>query len=548
MSMEVYIFTKKEKIPSAVALQEAIRGAGFDYTLAEGFDPHSEEFGFWMGDFEGLESGCDYVVEAYEEDDWSFEDEERALIGDADSVIVLGTFSNAQEIAAMASISSVLTWMTGGVMVSNFFWEKPVGAYEAIGEAVKIIENSREQFNGPSTIRSSVLSSGDNEVEDDAMDPEAMDRFVRELQDSLQEKIDSAFAQKIGNGLTHSDGYNDGDGFADEVRSALDGAGIDLGRATDLAFYLYLPDQKSAEEARGQITATGLKCHIEEDGYTGSRWLCYSARKMIPTHDTLSAVGDLMLRLASELDGEFDGWETVPEFGFNPFAGEYDEADCELMAADILQNTRALYTPPHEFVPVVPEKFDTLDLEGYDTLQKEFEAMGYTMLADIENKTVSDMGQIVTFSRAMYHPGIMTVGMFYYFEMFSLFFFEFVTELSDGRLVITTNAIPGDEAGMPESIDTLYMQFATHMELLNVHLERVESYLNDSTLHAVALDTIEKIIEMENEAVMRKYEKIRSIGWVSREFLLASSGGDENLSDCIYGALQRLLAEEEQRG
>ncbi len=538
--MEIYIFTKKEKIPTTKELQEAINKAGFDYTLAEGFDTKSVAFDFWMGSFEGLESGCDYVVDSYDKEDWDFDDAQREAIGDVDCVVTLGTFSNAQEIVAMLVISSVLTKMMGAVTVSDFFWEDIIQSDEAIDAAKGIIENSREQFNGPSTTRAAILNNNKEPGDEDQLFSEDE---LKIFQQELQEKINTKFGQTIKDGLSQSEGYEDGAAFASEVQEALEGAGIALDEAVNLAFWLYLPDQKSALSAQPRIMELGLKCHIQPDDLDPSIWLCYSAKEMLPTQEELSSIGELMLDIAAQYEGDFDGWETVPEFGFNPFAAEYEQPQCEEMAHTILRTTQDTYKYPHKFIVADLQKFEHFNLDDYASREKEYKARGFEFLADIENESVSNLGQLVTFSRVMYHPTEKIIGYFYYFEMLDIFLDELLSVTSDERLFFTSNTMFLDTTSIPEDIDTNPIAEASLDELIANHQKRLKAYLKDG-ITLKSIDTIEQYIHYENEAVKRKEEKIKSLGWITKEALFNLSGGDEELMDCVYAALQKILADE----
>ena len=530
MSMEIYIFTKKESIPNPTELQIAIHKAGFNYTLAEKFDTKSEEFNFWMGSFEGLESGCDYVVDSYNTEDWDFNTGELELIGNADCVVTLGAFSNAQEIVAMQVIASVLTEMTGAVMLSDFFWDEFIKADEAVSEAARIVENSREQFNGPSSTRAAVLSQENDEPD------EEMQAFAAELQQSLQERIDQAFGN-IQYGLSEGENYENGLQFAKEVRNSLKEAGISLDTSLDLAFYLYLKDKESAENAKARIEEIDLKCHIEQEDVDDDTWLCYSARYMKPEEKRLETIGELMITLADEYNGNFDGWETVPEFGFNPFFGEYEAEKCEDMARKILDDTRHIHTPPHTFINADLTKFADLDIETYDIRQQEYEAAGFELLGDMENKTISDMGQIVTFMRVMYHPKEQTIGYFYHVGMFDLFIDQLGTDSEEGTFYVTTNSPFSDEDNTIQGIDLQMLPGSEFKELLDAHLSRI-----DKTVTRKPIDTIEKYIASENSLVAKKRDALQAVGWVTKEMILKNSGGDETLTECVYDALQRILA------
>jgi len=165
MSMEIYVFCKKEKIPTTLELQKAIKDFGFDYTLSKQFNITNSDFNFYMGDFEGLESGFDYILEPYLVENWDFEGDYQDVLKEYDSVAVFGTFSNAQEIVAMVITASILCHLSDGIMLSDFFFDGEfVKSKEAIENAKYIVENSREQFDGPSTTRKAVLDNQEDNL------------------------------------------------------------------------------------------------------------------------------------------------------------------------------------------------------------------------------------------------------------------------------------------------------------------------------------------------------------------------------------------------
>lgn len=152
------VFVKKAKLPTVEQLQSAIEQEGFKYKLNDNFDIQNNQFSFFMGSFEGLESGFDYILEDYISQDWEFESQYAKKIENYDGVAILGAFANAQEIVAMVIVSSMICKLSGGLMRSDFFFDGEfVDANDAIGKAKSLISNLREQFDGASTTRQAIL-------------------------------------------------------------------------------------------------------------------------------------------------------------------------------------------------------------------------------------------------------------------------------------------------------------------------------------------------------------------------------------------------------
>lgn len=113
--------------------------------------------------------------------------------------------------------------------------------------------------------------------------------------------------------LEKTDGYKNGNHFADEVMSALKEAEISVDENLALSFFLYLPSRESAIEACKIIEKKGFQVDVEESADKESEdWLCWCNKTFIPNKENLIATGNLFLGLSSELNGNFDGWETDP--------------------------------------------------------------------------------------------------------------------------------------------------------------------------------------------------------------------------------------------
>ena len=153
MTMQTYDFYKKDNLPTVEELQSAIAKNGFNYRLPEAMTLIDKNPVLIKGSFEGLESCFDYVLDPYEDDDWQWTEDDTQLLDGADVVSVFNTYSNAQEIVGMLVVSSVLTKLTNGVMLSDFFDDELITSAECIDFAKEIIEGSREQFSGPSAMR-----------------------------------------------------------------------------------------------------------------------------------------------------------------------------------------------------------------------------------------------------------------------------------------------------------------------------------------------------------------------------------------------------------
>jgi hypothetical protein len=137
----------------------------------------------------------------------------------------------------------------------------------------------------------------------------------------------------------------------------------------------------------------------------------------------------------------------------------------------------------------------------------------------------------------MYNAQTKVVASFYYFM--DNFFVEF-TSKTDDKFIMTTNAIESGNDDDIEQLDTMYIPFANVDEVLQSHLNRIAIF--DSLLHDI--DSLDAYIQMENQMLTYKYNYLKSIGWITKDYLLKHSGGDEILSECVYKQIQLLLEDQ----
>lgn len=155
MSLQTYVFFKKDRHPSVERLQSNITQQGFNFVLPESINLLTDTRVLIEGKFEGLESCFDYLSAAYNEDDWPWAEPDKTIFKEYDLVSVFNAYSNAQEIVGMIVTASVLTHMTSGTLFSEFFDDDLISADRCIAFAKETIEASRDQFCGPSKLRRS---------------------------------------------------------------------------------------------------------------------------------------------------------------------------------------------------------------------------------------------------------------------------------------------------------------------------------------------------------------------------------------------------------
>jgi hypothetical protein len=92
-----------------------------------------------------------------------------------------------------------------------------------------------------------------------------------------------------------------------EVLSQLQEVDSDISKPHQFDFYLYFPTEETAEAARKKLEDDfGVEVR---PAARGPSWLCLVRVKLVPKSAPLEAIGAGFEFLASELQGEFDGWE-----------------------------------------------------------------------------------------------------------------------------------------------------------------------------------------------------------------------------------------------
>jgi len=515
MSMQTYVFFNKENMPSVKRLQKSIKKYGFDYELPVDFVIDNSQNSFIDGRFEGLESGFDYSSESYQKSDWSWGKKEKKKIGKPDTVALFNSFSNAQEIVGMMIVSSVLTELTDGVMLSEFFDEDLVTAKNSINFAKNIVQNSREQFDGPSTTRQALLS----------VEPTAHNLYgIKETKE----------------------GYKTPKHFADEVLETLQEANIDLTEEIEFAYYLYLSSKKSAKLSSKDIKAYGMECEISVDEESNENpYLCYATMTMKAEAKKLEEVGELLLGLRDRFDGDLDGWEMVPDFDL--FGGDLADMICEETAQNIIRDAKAIYTPPIRTATPDYDEFTHLDMKVYKMFEATLKEKGFKTLGDIEYKNVTDLGLIKTFSRVMQSKNKRIIASFYDVVQLPTAKYDFLSLLPNGKILFTVSTAKYQEVSTYPNIDIAHYEDMEISKLYKKHKKRLKRALKKYKISkAERLNTMQDFIDISNKALQYKYKKIKSIGWVTKKYLLAHTGGDEEMTECIYKAIQKIVADEKE--
>ena len=78
-------------------------------------------------------------------------------------------------------------------------------------------------------------------------------------------------------------------------------------------FYLYFPDEMSAESASRELSRDGFSSGVSKSATPkpGAEWLCLASKQLVPTEGAIAEASQRMEGAAARHRGEYDGWEAA---------------------------------------------------------------------------------------------------------------------------------------------------------------------------------------------------------------------------------------------
>ncbi|WP_461414093.1 hypothetical protein [Gemmatimonas sp.] len=228
----------------------------------------------------------------------------------------------------------------------------------------------------------------------------------------------------------------------------------------------------------------------------------------------------------------------------------------ERAAKEILASIEATFQPTHRFVRVEASRYRHLDLRFYDRTASDLKARGFTMLADVEDRTVTETPGTVlsailvrtmasrdgTVMCALYHPHIRR------FTLRALLWLlrklpgkvtDMETECTDGSFVVTTNAVSAAAFDSPPLIATEYVPATTApLDVYARHTQRVAEHL--ATRPGVQARTItshDAMVASQNRMNALKAAFRGEVGGVTREELERLSVFGTRLAGDVHAAV-----------
>lgn len=228
---------------------------------------------------------------------------------------------------------------------------------------------------------------------------------------------------------------------------------------------------------------------------------------------------------------------------------ETDE-ECVEIAEEVLALIKDSFQAQHEFISVDDKNFEGVDPEFYTQQQARFEALGFEFICDLEDKTISDQGKIITFIRTMRDPASNAMATFYHVPMLDVGFFEFESFLSDGRCVVSTMVPESNKIANWPSINNHYYPIDIGEDVLYKNHLSNDKEACDGKVNAIEVTSFEALAELLNAKSRYMHKYLQSIGWVTKEYLLNQCSGDQQLTDRVYSVIQKMAKQptsQEQR-
>jgi len=196
----------------------------------------------------------------------------------------------------------------------------------------------------------------------------------------------------------------------------------------------------------------------------------------------------------------------------------------------------AVYGEPHELVKVSPAAFPEADIEFYERARKELEARGYSMLADVEDLTLSriyphnrtflrlfvDAGRMIRASAYHLHPRGVVISLLQLVQLFPrhLRVVELVSEVN-GKFLVTSNTHGVDRLEPPPEAKVERMPLSTDvLEVVTRHEQRITAYLKEHPERApVSFESLEDVIASIARAHVTMSRHRQKVGGLSRDEL-----------------------------
>lgn len=225
-------------------------------------------------------------------------------------------------------------------------------------------------------------------------------------------------------------------------------------------------------------------------------------------------------------------------------------SDYSGIAQSLLNSVWSNYLPEHDYALAAASAFEHLNLDFYKKTQESLETLGFVVVADIEDRTISSAGSVVTFIRTMRHPETDATAAFFFVSPMARGFVEFETLLSDKHFIVDTTIPQADSIADFPDIDVAYHASGSALKnISNAHLRRVrERLLRQKGTKVEPIATFAAVVRAQNLMNRSKHDHLASIGWVTLDYLKRQIRGDDEMAKGVYEAIQDILSGKAKEG
>jgi hypothetical protein len=228
----------------------------------------------------------------------------------------------------------------------------------------------------------------------------------------------------------------------------------------------------------------------------------------------------------------------------------------ERAAQEILATIEATFQPTHRFVRVQAGSYRHLDLGFYDRTARDLTARGFSVLADVEDRTITETPGTVlsailvrtlvsrdgTVMCALYHPHIRRFtlrALLWLFGKLPGKVTDMETECTDGSFVVTTNAASAAAFDSPALIAAEYLPVKTApLDVYARHTQRLAEHLAARPgVQARTIASHDEMLASQNRMNALKAAFRGEVGGVTREELERLSVFGNRLAGEVHAAV-----------
>jgi len=343
--------------------------------------------------------------------------------------------------------------------------------------------------------------------------------------------------------LEQTQGFLDGAHFAEQVIAHLAHAAMPLEQEYTFDFFLYLATERAAGACVKRLCENNIDVELKAPDTTESQWLCIGTKSLTANQQKLQEIGEVFLSLAEHYQGDFDGWEVSSTESSAQYIELQQLLDVDSIAQGIVDSVRQHYPEQHHYEQCHYRDFPHLTKDFYLQMEQEWSALNFTKLADIEDKTASQLSQTLSMIRVMQDADKATICLIS--EVVSSYSQKIVTLQSffaDGHVITTTTDLAVTHPCEFQMHLTQYCsQHISMIELYKKHQQQLSTFLsNHSDIAFETIDDISRTIELNNRVHQYQNQQLRNIGWATYDYVLERCAGDEEIARSVVAAVEKM--------